>query len=190
LQQICEKPPIFAVTFQKPMFAYKDMHFPPVSVAHILYTLLASWLAWRIWRFTIQPRLYPHEPKELPYLVPFAGHAASFFMDFNGAVEKGRKRFAYRKPYAMTVAGQTIYVATAAEDINHVWINTKTISMNPLTMDLYKWLGISAKTRALLFEPHPEARYNAQIGQTMTPTQMAIELQHQQLQKGRAWMLS
>jgi hypothetical protein len=158
---------------------------PPITAAQVIYTLLAAWLAWRIWRFTIRPLLYPHEPKVLPYSAPFAGHAANFFRDFNGTVEKGRKHFApSRKPFAMTVAGQTIYVATTDEDIKHVWNNTETISLNPLTMELYKWSGLSAKSSGLLFEPHPEARYNAQLGRTMTPTQMVIELQHQQSQKG------
>lgn len=29
-----------------------------------------SLLAWRIYRFTLRPRLYPHEAKELPYWIP------------------------------------------------------------------------------------------------------------------------
>jgi hypothetical protein len=158
----------------------------PASVAaQILFTLLVTWLSWWIWRFKIRPRLYPQEPKELPFWIPFIGHAPSFFMGFNAAVEKGRKHFApSREPFAMTVAGQTVYVATAAEDINYVWNNTKTVSLNPLTLELYTWIGISTKSRKALFERHPEARYNAQHGQTLTPTQMAIKLQHQQLQNG------
>jgi hypothetical protein len=27
-------------------------------------------LAWRIWRFTITPIIYPDDPKELPYWIP------------------------------------------------------------------------------------------------------------------------
>jgi hypothetical protein len=163
---------------------------PATVAAQTLFTLLVTWLSWWIWRFKIRLRLYPKEPKELPYRISFIGHAASFFMGFNAAVEKGRKYFApSREPFAMTVAGQTVYVATAAEDMNHVWNNTKTISLNPLTADLYTWIGISAKSRKALFERHPEARYNAQHGRTMTPTQMAIELQHQQLQNGPRLML-
>lgn len=30
------------------------------------------WLAWRAWRFSIIPALYPDEPKELPYWIPGA----------------------------------------------------------------------------------------------------------------------
>jgi hypothetical protein len=45
-------------------------------------------------------------------------------------------------------------------------------------------MGISAKSGKALFDPHPWAQYNAQNGRSTTPTQMAIELAHQQLQNG------
>lgn len=39
--------------------------------ASLAFALLAvSWLLWRIWTFTILPALRPHEPKEVPYLMP------------------------------------------------------------------------------------------------------------------------
>lgn len=84
----------------------------------------------------------------------------------------------------MTVAGQTIYVATSSEDIGAVWNNSKTISMNPITMDMYILGGISEKSRKAMFEQHPTARYNVKQGRPLTPTQMTIELHHQQLHNG------
>lgn len=90
-----------------------------------------------------------------------------------------------REPFTMTVAGQTIYVATSAEDITRVWNNSKTISMNPLTMDMYIWCGISERSRESLFERHPSAQYNADNARPLTPTQMVIELHHQQLSGAR-----
>jgi hypothetical protein len=35
-----------------------------------LFTALSLLLSWRLWRFTIRPRLHPQEPKELPYWIP------------------------------------------------------------------------------------------------------------------------
>jgi hypothetical protein len=84
----------------------------------------------------------------------------------------------------MTVAGQTIYVATAASDVNNVWKNSKTVSMNPITMDMYTLGGISGRSRKAMFEQHPSARYNAAGGRTLTPTQMTIDLHQQQLHTG------
>ncbi|KAJ4305906.1 hypothetical protein N0V90_001439 [Kalmusia sp. IMI 367209] len=80
----------------------------------------------------------------------------------------------------MIVAGQTIYVATSADDIGGVWKNTKTISLNPLSMDMYTWVGISKQSCKAMFDPHPGAKYNAGYSKPLTPTQMVIELHHQQ----------
>lgn len=84
----------------------------------------------------------------------------------------------------MMVAGQTIYVATSSEDINNVWKKSKTISMNPITMDMYVLGGISKKSREAMFEQHPTASYNEGHGRPLTPTQMTIELHHEQLHTG------
>jgi hypothetical protein len=84
----------------------------------------------------------------------------------------------------MTVAGQIIYVATSPEDIGSVWNNSKTISMKPIAMDMYILGRISEISREALFEQHPTARYNSGNGRPLTPTQMTIELHHQQLHAG------
>jgi hypothetical protein len=79
----------------------------------------------------------------------------------------------------MTVAGQTIYVATSAEDIGRVWRNTTTISLSPLSMEMYTWIGISEKGRKALFDPHFGAKYNTG-SKPLTPSQMVIEYHSQQ----------
>jgi hypothetical protein len=84
----------------------------------------------------------------------------------------------------MIVAGQTIYVATAPEDISAIWNNSKTISLNPITMDMYTMGGISEQSRKAMFAKHPSSRYNAGQGRHLTPTEKTIELHHQQLHKG------
>jgi hypothetical protein len=84
-----------------------------------------------------------------------------------------------RDPFTMTVAGQTIYVATSAEDIGRVWRNTTTISMSPLSMEMYTWIGISEKGRKALFDPHSGAKYNTG-SKPLTPSQMVIEYHSQQ----------
>jgi hypothetical protein len=81
----------------------------------------------------------------------------------------------------MTVAGETIYIATSPEDIGGVWRNSKTISLNPITMNMYVMGGLSEKSRKAMFEQHPAARYNAETGRPLTPTQMTIVLHHREL---------
>jgi hypothetical protein len=100
-------------------------------------------------------------------------------------MRSGLKYFApSREPFAMTVAGQTIYVATSAEDINTVWRTTGTISMEPIAMDMYVWGGISEKSRKKLFEVKEEARYNEGMGRPLNPTAMGNELHRRQVHPG------
>jgi hypothetical protein len=156
-----------------------------MSGLQIFLSLFAALFSWRLYRFTIQPKLYPNDPKQLPYWLPFIGHLIPFFQNFNNAISSGRKNFhPSSEPFVMTVAGQTIYVATSAEDINAVWKNSKTISLNPIVSDMYVGVGIGEKSKEALFRVHEDAEYNKGKGRGMTPTQMVIELHHQQLHKG------
>ena len=41
----------------------------PRWILAILFLTLV-WLIWRMWTFSIHPRLHPDEPKKLPYMVP------------------------------------------------------------------------------------------------------------------------
>jgi hypothetical protein len=51
-------------------------------------------------------------------------------------------------------------------------------------MDMYILGGISDKSCEDMFDQHSTARYNGGIGRPRTPTQMTIELHHQQLHAG------
>lgn len=151
----------------------------------VLGTLLTAYATWRIYRFTLSPILHPNSPKEFPYTLPIIGHAFPFFHDFNGAMRTGLQHFApSREPFAMTVAGQTIYVATSAEDINTVWRTTGTISQEPIAMDMYVWGGISEKSRKKLFEVREGARWNEGMGRNLNPTAMGNELHRRQVHPG------
>lgn len=155
------------------------------SVAGLLITALILLVSWRVWRFTIRPRLYPNDPKELPYWIPFVGHAAGFFVNFKDAVGKGTKHFGpSREPFAMTVAGQTIYIATSPHDFASIWKNSNAFSMTPLSKEMYGRVGLSEKSVESMFDPHPEARYNEKNQRPMNPTQMVTELHYQQLHNG------
>ena len=51
------------------------IHRPPYfeALSGTAGTLLMVLFLWRIWRFTLAPFLWPHEPKPLPYWVPLIG---------------------------------------------------------------------------------------------------------------------
>lgn len=155
------------------------------SAFQLAGTILATLLAWRLWRFTILPTLHPNSPREYPYWIPFIGHAGSFFKNFNDAISQARKHFhSSPEPFAITVAGQTLYIATSSEDINAVWNNTKTISMIPISDELYKWAGIGEESRKSMFEAKENAKYNESNAKALTRTQIVQQLHHRQLHRG------
>lgn len=41
-----------------------------VPLFFFLSLTVGTWAVWRLWRFTILPRLRPNEPPYLPYLIP------------------------------------------------------------------------------------------------------------------------
>jgi len=76
----------------------------PATVATSLAIVL--YLGWRVWAFTIVPRLYPERPLAYPYWVPGellsnqscgctdhrkgVGHAVSFLADSNRTIARAR----------------------------------------------------------------------------------------------------
>jgi hypothetical protein len=89
-----------------------------------------------------------------------------------------------REPFAMTVAGETIYIATSANDIAGIWKNSRAFSMDPLSTDMYGRVGLSKESVNAMFDTHPHAQYNSKNPRPLTPTQMVAELHHQQLRNG------
>lgn len=48
---------------------YQAAHYPSYLLLVVLNVAI-PYLAWRIWRFSIVPTLYPQVPKDLPYWCP------------------------------------------------------------------------------------------------------------------------
>jgi cholesterol 7alpha-monooxygenase len=84
----------------------------------------------------------------------------------------------------MNVAGETIYIVCAAPHVAAVWRNSSTISLDPISMRMYTWIGVSKENREKLFIPHEKAKYNEGNQRALTPTQMMIELHHRQVHPG------
>jgi hypothetical protein len=61
----------------------------PTAVS-VISTLAAILLAWRFWRFTAVPILYPNEPKVLPYWIPFVGHTWAFMWHAENLLAYGK----------------------------------------------------------------------------------------------------
>ncbi|KAI0837162.1 putative cytochrome p450 [Hypoxylon sp. FL0890] len=90
--------------------------------------LLMALLAWRLWRFTISPNMYPDSPKELPYWIPVIGHGFAFFRNADSLIAKASKYFGTKEPYSLTVFGNTLYIVTESYDTTEVYKNDDMLS--------------------------------------------------------------
>ena len=63
-------------------FKHLALH-PSISIAIL-------WVVWRLWTFTIEPRLRPLNPPVLPYDLPLVGHTISFLWNREELLSCGR----------------------------------------------------------------------------------------------------
>lgn len=147
--------------------------------------LLLALLTWRTWKFTLRPLLHPNEPKDLPYWLPFIGHAFGILRGFNTTVIRGVQYFQHSPgPFAMALLGEKVHVATSAEDINAVWNLSKTLSLDAIGMEMFTLIGISQRSREALFETNESARYNAGFAKAGSVQERVQDFHKQQLHNG------
>ena len=80
----------------------------------------------------------------MPYWVPGLGHTLSFFQDSERLFTRCREYFGNtRRPFRVTLLGQTMYVVTSPEDTNAVYRNNVTLQFNHLINHLMRALGAS-----------------------------------------------
>ncbi|KAI0859747.1 cytochrome P450 [Xylaria cubensis] len=108
----------------------------------IMLALFVTILLWRLWRFTISPLLYPDDPRELPYWVPFLGHLQPFFQNSNALLTRANSYFGNtREPFALTIAGSTSYVVTRPRDVAEAYRNNSTLSWKEFLLEMMRTLG-------------------------------------------------
>ncbi|KAF1948958.1 cytochrome P450, partial [Byssothecium circinans] len=118
------------------------------------YVLTLTMLVlWRLWSFTVLPILYPHRPKTLPYWIPWLGHTLSFVRDADRTIEAGRLYFGNtRRPFAIVLRGQLVYVITSARDATAVFRNVNDLAFNDFVKTLLKQAGISSTGVDAIFD--------------------------------------
>ncbi|KAL1653244.1 hypothetical protein SLS61_004121 [Didymella pomorum] len=158
------------------------LDFNTFKIAGVFFLAL---LTWRTWKFTLVPLLHPNEPDDLPYWLPFIGHALSILRGFNITVTQGVQYFQHSPgPFAMTLLGEKVYVATSASDVNAVWNNSKTLSLDAIAMEMFTLVGISQRGREALFEVHESARYNTGFTKAGNVQERVQDFHKQQLHNG------
>ncbi|KAI0381915.1 putative cytochrome p450 [Hypomontagnella monticulosa] len=112
---------------------------------HGLTALVTALLVWRLWRFTISPKIHPDDPKELPYWIPVIGHGFAFFRSSDSLIAKASEYFGTKEPYSLTVFGNTLYIVTEPHHTTEVYKNDETLSFEMFVQDLFTSNGYSRK---------------------------------------------
>ncbi|ORY14742.1 cytochrome P450 [Clohesyomyces aquaticus] len=122
---------------------------PPVVILGCLTALVL----WRFIRFTLLPKLHPEEPVEVPYWLPWVGHARAYISNPTKALTDCRMLYHDdRKPFSITIAGRRMYILTAPDDVTAAYRNFSTLSMDIFTQDLMRGFNVSPWALARVFE--------------------------------------
>ncbi|KAJ8132162.1 hypothetical protein O1611_g1458 [Lasiodiplodia mahajangana] len=110
-----------------------------------------AYLGWRLWRFTIIPKVWKDEPLLLPYWIPFIGHTYSFVRNPEVLINYGYNYFGSNKPFALTVAGRRTIILRDIQDVAIVWRNTQALSFDPFVKAVLEAFGISRDSLMRIF---------------------------------------
>lgn len=122
----------------------------------VLLTMATSWLGWRIWRFSISPVFHPEEPRELPYWIPFIGHAWDFVKNQDRVLTYGREYFGNaREPFAITLGHEKLYILTSSDDVVSAYKNYTTLDYGMVIKDLMCSFGVSPSGVDKVYNPKP-----------------------------------
>ena len=126
----------------------------------LVFFLLASpstLLSWRLWRFSISPLLYPEEPQEVPYWIPFIGHALSFVKNQDKILTYGREYFKNtREPFAITLGHEKLYILTSYHDAVALLKDHTTLDYGHVIQDLMHSFGVTKQGVNTVYAPNPE----------------------------------
>lgn len=89
------------------------------------------------------------------------------------------------EPFALTIAGQSLYVVTSAKDIEELYRNKSTLSWEGFVQDLYRWIGFSDNAVKKLWQPPTEHAKTSNPVRVLSPNEMVAEYQRRQLRPGK-----
>ena len=162
-------------------------HFYGLRTSSLMAVLILCLFMWRFWTFTLAPKLWPHMPKEIPYWIPIVGHTLSFFTDMNAFLLRSRDQFPGSSlPFAVTLAGQKLYIIRAPSDISYVYKNTTDLTFDGFVRKLMLSYGLPPIVVAKLFRKDKvSASVDIPISSEKSLVQRASEAYKQQLLPGQ-----
>ncbi|KAF2010561.1 cytochrome P450 [Aaosphaeria arxii CBS 175.79] len=119
----------------------------PPHFAYVAASIFLSLVAFRVWKFTIRPLLYPEEPRELPYWIPYFGHTFAYVRSGHDVVMQAK---AYLngscEPFALQLKDRKMYFILHPDDSTTVYRNTTTMTFIKIVEQLQRTFRISETT--------------------------------------------
>ncbi|PVH76649.1 cytochrome P450 [Cadophora sp. DSE1049] len=120
-----------------------------------VFLIAALWILWRVWTFTIKPKLRPLNPPVLPYALPFVGHTISFLWNREELLSRGSKYFPGDAPYALFILGIKYIVLRKPEDVKAVWNDAKSFSFDDYLRAAFAGFDIPPSSYTPTFKDDP-----------------------------------
>ncbi|KAM5442403.1 hypothetical protein MferCBS31731_002281 [Microsporum ferrugineum] len=147
-----------------------------------------SWMVWRLWRFTIVPKLFPRDPRPLPYLIPWLGCTFEFFKDAHALLNSGLGNNPLREPFSITLAGEQVYIVVNPNDVAQVYKNNTSLSFDVFVQDLMLSCGTDTRTVEKMSEEPPRyipGRNDSSLNPSgKSLVRLAVDFHHIQLLPG------
>ncbi|MCJ1288255.1 hypothetical protein MMC26_007610 [Xylographa opegraphella] len=165
--------------------ALNEINGPLVTFTKVVTALGGSLLLWRLWRFTLLPTFTPGGPAELPYWIPFVGHAIAFFKDSEGLLTYGRYYFKNTcEIFSIMIAGQKMYIITSPKDVATVYKHPDTLTFEGFIKDMYMSLGMSTEGRAKMFGAQASKDVTSKQPTDQKEAHLGMGVQREQLHPG------
>ncbi|KAL8935169.1 MAG: hypothetical protein Q9216_005555 [Gyalolechia sp. 2 TL-2023] len=114
------------------------------KMLYIVAQIVVLYLCWYVWTFKLTLPWRPKEPRSLPYLIPFVGHARWFFKDRDALFAYGKKYF-NDDPCTLTIAGNKLYMVTMPQQFSEVYKSTTALSFDLFVRELHQGFSMSPK---------------------------------------------
>ncbi|KAH7383064.1 cytochrome P450 [Cadophora sp. MPI-SDFR-AT-0126] len=125
------------------------------SETNALFLTAIVWIGWRIWTFTIEPKLRPLDPPVLPYHFPFIGHTISFLWNQEGLLCRASNYFPGDAPFSIAILGTKYIVLRKPENVKAVWNDTKSFSFDDYLRAVFAGFNIPPSSYTAAFKEDP-----------------------------------
>ncbi|KAB8229431.1 cytochrome P450 [Aspergillus alliaceus] len=149
---------------------------------YLVYLPIILLFAWRLWAFTISPRLYQGQLEYLPYWIPYIGHVIPFYRNSNALFALAKKQF-NRKLCTLRVVGEDIVMVTTAAQIATVEKDTQTFGFEPFLDLMYDEVAkVSRDSKSILWQTRAEGFVShSSKPRQLTLAHSGVALLHKQL---------